>query len=154
MKRYKNKKFIIKLFVAIALVVILVALKPWKQPSQEMLNLRHIEQQLSLPNPKDRIEDDSGENQDWKGAVHYTRYIRLYYDDATNVESIVQQLSSSGWEQVNESESEDSKRYSFVDKSLRACIITKNAPNSTDLERHSIYIGSATDDLCSFYFRD
>jgi uncharacterized membrane protein len=154
MKRYKNKKTIVGLFLVITLVVILVATKSWKQPSQEMLNLRKIEQQLSLPTPKSRIEEDIGKNTDWKGASHYTRYILLYYDNADSVESVVQKLPSSGWSQANENEFEGSKSYSFVNKNLQACISAKIDPQSSDSLPHNIFIKAVSDDGCSFYFRD
>lgn len=154
MKHLKNKKFLIGLFSALTIVTILIATKPWKQASQEMLNLRQLEQQLSLPAPKSRSEQDVGENVDWKGARHYTRYILLYYDNATNVESVVQKLPGSGWSQVYKSELEGSTSYSFVNKNLRACISAKIDSKSTDSLPHNIFLKAASDDGCSTYFRN
>ncbi len=154
MNRYKNKKFIIRLSLVIALVVILVALKPWKQPSQEMLNLRQIEQQLSLPASEQRTENDIGRNADWKGSRTYTRHIRLHYDNATNVESVVQELSSSGWSQVNESESDDPTIYNFINKKQRACIFARIASESVGSSQQIIHLGSDKDYYCSLYFRN
>lgn len=154
MKRYKNKKAILGLLLITTLMVVLLARKPWEQPSQEMLSLRQIEQQLLLPTPNKRIEQDLGKNSDWKGVSHSTKYILLYYDNADNVESVVRKLRSTGWLQVNESELESSKSHSFVNKNLRACISTRIEPLSSDSSPHNIFIKAASDDGCSLYFRD
>lgn len=119
-----------------------------------MLSLRQIEQQLSLPDPKSRSEEDIGDNTDWKGTRHYTRYILLYYDNAAIVESVIHKLPDSGWSQVHKSEFEGSTRYSFVNKNQRVCINAKIDSQSADSLPHNIFLSAASDDGCSTYFRN
>jgi hypothetical protein len=125
-------------------------------PSKEMLALRQIEQQLHLPVSAQRAEIDEGPNTDYKGATHYTRYIRFYYDDASLVQAFVDRLPNEGWEETDRSISGDDISYHFINKNNKGCLFANIDRDATHSHPHYIFIKQATDDVrngCNVFFR-
>jgi hypothetical protein len=125
-------------------------------PSKEMLALRQIEQQLPLPVSAERAENDEGPNTDYKGATHYTRYIRFYYADAGEVQAFVDKLPSEGWEQTSMSSSSDNVSYHFINKKNKGCLFANIDRDATHSNPHYIFINQASDDSrngCNVFFK-
>ena len=149
--RTNFKRFAIAITVIIA-VGILFYFKPWVQPSSEMILIRNVERTITLPEPAERSENDSGKYRDGKGADHYTRYILLYYTKIEDIEVIEKNIVDKGWRKVAETRYEQSLWNYYINTTNSTCVSTNRDPDSTDRLPHSIFISPRAHDGCRGYF--
>ena len=113
--------------------------------SNEMLDLRKIESQLSLPEPTKRTERDEGLTTDFKRARHYHRDIQLDYDRNITLTDVIQRLDESGWIRA------DGYGYFYIHKEQGACAYINAVGPSTSIPEglvDFIFIHAKQDDSC------